>query len=600
MEMGEGTYPLPARGFIVIIAQKPADLFGTAQRLASSAGRDWQITASPCGDPSENAVTLVLDPAIDLPGQGYTIDITSSGIEIRSADCAGLFYGVCTLCQLLDQRRQELPVLRIRDWPDFPVRGVMLDISRDKVPAMQTLLELIDLLASWKINHFELYTEHTFAYRNHRVVWENASPMTGEEILALDKYCSDRFIDLTPNQNSLSHLERWFKHEKYLPLANTRGRYQVPWGWKEGSFTLCPGDPGSLDLIRDLYNDLLPHFSSRYFNVGCDEAHDLNCERSREISEKIGVGRVYLEYLLRIYEEVKKRGKTMLFWDDIVLRHPELIPEIPRDVIALDWGYEADHPIRENAAKLRDSGLEFWECPGTSSWNSIAGRTVNCMGNLRNAAVDGLAAGASGYLNTDWGDSGHWQHLPVSYLGFLYGAAVSWNTGDEGEDLADALSIHAFRDEARVMGQVAFDLGRVHEHIARKTVNNTIIWQQFLRPLEDLTVVEDTTPDEFANAQSAAEDALSKFGGARMKRPDAELIKAEFANAVQMIRLGCLLGQLRIKRRDGVDAAGETSRAARDFEAVITEYTRLWPVRNRPGGFKESVARLEARRDELL
>ena len=55
--------------------------------------------------------------------------------------------------------------MKITDWPDYPQRGVMLDISRDKVPSMETLYQLIDLLASWKINQLQLYTEHTFAYR---------------------------------------------------------------------------------------------------------------------------------------------------------------------------------------------------------------------------------------------------------------------------------------------------------------------------------------------------------------------------------------------------------------------------------------------------
>jgi hexosaminidase len=58
-----------------------------------------------------------------------------------------------------------LPCLKIRDWPDFARRGVMLDISRGRVPKLETLLELVGHLADFKINEFQLYTEHTFAYR---------------------------------------------------------------------------------------------------------------------------------------------------------------------------------------------------------------------------------------------------------------------------------------------------------------------------------------------------------------------------------------------------------------------------------------------------
>ena len=81
-----------------------------------------------------------------------------------------------------------LPPCRIEDWPDFAARGVMLDISRDKVPTLATLTGLVDLLAGWKINQLQLYTEHTFAYAGHERVWRGASPMTGEQIERLDQF----------------------------------------------------------------------------------------------------------------------------------------------------------------------------------------------------------------------------------------------------------------------------------------------------------------------------------------------------------------------------------------------------------------------------
>ena len=54
----------------------------------------------------------------------------------------------------------------------FSVRAYMLDISRDKVPTMGTLKLLVDLLARFDYNQFQLYTEHTFAYQNHKEVWQ--------------------------------------------------------------------------------------------------------------------------------------------------------------------------------------------------------------------------------------------------------------------------------------------------------------------------------------------------------------------------------------------------------------------------------------------
>ena len=150
--------------------------------------------------------------------QGYRIEINDDRIEIFAADDAGVFYARQTLAQLA-KLHHALPCCTINDSPDFPARGVMLDVSRDKVPTMDTLFALIDRLASWKINQLQLYIEHTFAYPDHRTVWEHASPFTAEDIRELDRYCRERFVELVPNQNSFGHMERWLKHPRYLPMA---------------------------------------------------------------------------------------------------------------------------------------------------------------------------------------------------------------------------------------------------------------------------------------------------------------------------------------------------------------------------------------------
>ena len=65
----------------------------------------------------------------------------------------------------------------------------MLDISRDRVPTMRTLRLVVDLLARYRYNQLQLYTEHTFAYTKHPSVWEEADPLTAEEVRKLDAYC---------------------------------------------------------------------------------------------------------------------------------------------------------------------------------------------------------------------------------------------------------------------------------------------------------------------------------------------------------------------------------------------------------------------------
>lgn len=593
--MREGSFVLPDAGYILLKGDA-SRLLVAAERVQKVSGRDWRVTASQGGKREENVVTLLCEPGLDTGDQGYLLDVTPQGIVVRAATPAGVFYGACAVCQLLAQYPSKIPCLSISDSPDSPARGVMLDVSRDKVPTLQTLMDLADLLAGWKINHIELYTEHTFEYRNHPVVWEKASPITGEDVLKLDKFCAERFIELVPNQNSFGHLRPWLTKSEYRHLAEAPDGCDTAWGHFDEPFSLCPGDPGSIELLSSLYDELLPHFRSKLFNVGLDETVDLGRGRSKAECDERGVGRAYLDFLKKIYGEVSKRGHKMLFWGDIVVKHPELIAELPEDIIALEWGYEADHPFDADGARFAGAGIEFWVCPGTSTWNTIAGRTDACLGNLSNAAMNGLKHGATGYLNTDWGDNGHWQYLPVSYLGFMAGAAASWSANNSGfESLPGALDLHAFNDSAGIMGQLAYDLGNAYRKIGKRAFNSTLYWQALAYPLENPGIIDNVTRDEIAQARAVAEKALADIQQARMSISDADLVKAEFIQAARMIMLGCDRADLRFDIQEGKDVTQRKAALADQIREIIAEHERLWLARNRIGGLADSKKKLEDR-----
>ncbi len=589
------------QGARIVCQGEPQAIFPIATRLQEAIwdtqGLEWSLWAGDAEDDPLAQAVLSVDTSAQIPPQGYRLQITPQRVTITACEPAGLFYGVMTMKQVLRQCAGELPCCEIDDHPDFPSRGVMLDISRDKVPTLETLFALVDELAEWKVNHLELYTEHTFAYRNHREVWAQASPMTGEDILRLDAYCRERFVELVPNQNSFGHMHRWLKLPRYRHLAECPDGFDWPWGGhSDEPFSLDPTNPESLQLIAGLYEELLPHFSSRKFNVGCDETFDLGLGRSKQECERKGKGRVYLEFLLKIYELVKQHGRTMHFWGDIIMEHPELVPELPRDVVALEWGYESTHPFDEHGAKFAASGIPFYVCPGTSSWNTIAGRTENCLGNLRNAAENGLKHGATGYLNTDWGDNGHWQYLPVSYLGFAAGAALSWcYRANRDIDIVRALDVHVFRDDAAVMGKLAYDLGNAYQKIGYLVGNASVLFHfvhsPLTRPLPD-SVTEETIRTTMEYIRTVTEP-LSR---ARMDRADASLIVDEFTNAARMLLHGC---RRALAVRTGIiDIESERRALATEMHEILGEHRRLWMARNREGGLQDSTRVLEQRLKE--
>ena len=601
LKLTGGIYTLHDKCLILLDNNHPQSLLFSALRIGNALFANhypkMEIYASSAIQPESVGITLRLDSHINTKLQGYKLKITPAGISIEARDEPGLFYACCTFIQLLqyysftrenndDMPDGSLPCLEILDWPDFPHRGVLLDISRDKVPTMETIFNLVDLLASWKINQLQLYTEHTFAYQKHPDVWAEASPFTGEEILKFDAYCRERYIELVPNQNSFGHMEPWLKLPRYKPLAEAPDGFDTPWEHHDEPYGLCPLDPRSITFLTSLYDELLPHFSSKQFNVGCDETFDLGLGRSRAECERVGAGRVYLDFLLKIYQEVIKRGFRMQFWSDIIMVYPELVFELPKDIIALEWGYEADHPFKEHGEKYSRAGLDFYVCPGTSAWNSVAGRTDNCLQNLCNAAKNGLKYGAQGYLITDWGDSGHWQMLPVSYLGFAAGAAYAWSfLANQDVDIREALNRYAFLDPTGNMGNLAYDLGNIYHEIGIEPENESALFNLLQRPIREWK--DDLEPESAIRGLHhtiMVIDQVSNRFKITSLRPDKELLLREFKLTVDLLRHACMRG---------VYGYGSPEYLPKylldDLEKIIAEYQLIWLSRNRPSGLTDSL-----------
>ena len=458
----------------------------------SAAGVACRITVDSPGTESVSRVTVPTD-------ESYRLRIDRTGFTIQAATPTGVFRAASTLRQWLAARSRpagagfEAPAVEIEDRPDFPIRGAMLDVSRNRVPRMDYLERLIDRLAAWKINHLQLYVEHTYAYADHEDVWRDASPFTAEEIRRLDALCRERFIELAPNQNSFGHFHRWLVHDRYRPFAEVPEGFKHPFSIDPEPFSLCATDPRVPELLAGLYDELLPQFTSPRFNVGLDETFDLGRGRSAEACEERGKPAVYLDFLRRVHRMVTDRGRQMLFWGDIILRYPELVDQVPEDAVALCWGYEADHPFEDQCARLAASGREFWVCPGTSSWHSFGGRLQNAVGNLALAATAGFEHGAQGFLITDWGDHGHLQPPAIAELPLSIGAGFAWSVEAAREEasrpernevvwLDHAVGLVYDGDET--LARTVVDLGAIDLDCGGPVLNGTALFY-LLRFIDD-------------------------------------------------------------------------------------------------------------------
>jgi hexosaminidase len=564
------------------------------------------------------AFTVVCSDSAPNHPEGYAITIDPKAVRIEFHEPAGLRAAMATMRQILRQYGRRLPCLKIRDWPDFARRGVMLDISRGRVPKLETLLKLAGRLADFKLNELQLYTEHTFAYRDHKSIWQSWGALTGYEIRQLDTRCQQLGIDLVPNQNSFGHLQHFLEQPRLKKLAEVSRPYPDAGGeYVRRPSTLAPNHPGTLPFLRGLYDELLPNFSSQFFNVGCDETWDLGRGQSKNLCAAKGQGRVYLGFLRQIHREVSARGKRMMFWGDIILKYPEPIPELAAfgapvsdparmtargskragsetgapSLIALNWGYEANHPFDREAALFAKAKIPFYVCPGTSTWQTLIGRHDNALANLRAAARAGRKHSAMGYLITDWGDGGHPQPLAISYLPYLAGASLSWcaKTFDEAK-LIPVLNRDVFNDPTGNAAKAAFALGHAHRKLKFTVPNETPLGTVIAAPPAEqrelfcrngLKHYKQISGKNIRAALKEIEKqrAILKYAA----RPKAKILALELDLAARMAAQSCKFMLWQQAR-----AAGKNSEAKRLARTGIRELRKLekdfniyWPLRNK-------------------
>jgi hypothetical protein len=257
----------------------------------------------------------------------------------------------------------------------------------------------------------------------------------------------------------------------------------------------------------------------------------------------------------------------------------------------LVWGYEHDYPFARNGRRFAEAGIPFYVCPGTSSWRTVAGNTENCLGNQRNAARNGVRLGAEGYLNTDWGDGGHYQHQPVSYPGFAMGAALSWAyRANRDLDWAAALDAHAFRDPAGVMGALVLDLGRIQDAVPFAGKGLPLA-HAFLAPRIGESFTGSVTRSSLRTCLRKLDALEAELDVAAGCAPDNQWLRAEMRNTIHMLRHGARRGLA------ALGAAVASEDLALERRALTAEHARIWHARNRRGAYFATQAAL--RRAEL-
>jgi hypothetical protein len=534
--------------------------------------------------------------------EAYRLTVARDGVEVLAAADAGAYYGIQTLRDMIALHGNVLPCSRIDDRPDVARRGVYYDCARGKVPTVETLKALVERLAHWKINEFQIYIKNTFTWRAHPAIGRGFSPYTPDDMLEIQEHCRRHHVDFVPSLATLSHNELTLQLPRYRHLAELPGAH----GW-EGGTMLCPTDPNAFRLVKELYREYLPLFTSGEMNVCCDEPWELGQGRSRRAVRRRGAGNVYLGFLLKLHRLCGEHGKRMNVWGDIVLQHPELIPKLPRDVVCLNWDYAGACRRMARTREFKAAGVPVMVCPGTSGWQRHGTDMPNAVANVAGAARIGRRQGALGLLNTDWGDCGHRNPLGVSLHGFAHGAAHAWH----GAAVDDAAFTARFARLAFGGGAVLADAIRtLGGTSATASTDSACLYHALVEPLRPPAMrfmrrfrrvsIVSIAPVYFPNMIDKADpeglvEVIERLSAVRVEAPVGQ--PAFEAAALADLRLAAAMDVLAARRAlmgqtlraGGAPPTGEAAAWSEAMAELMTAFERLWRLRFRPSRLADNL-----------
>lgn len=367
-------------------------------------------------------------PAKENESQSYIIDITPNRITLSATTEQGLFYARQSLSQMVryqevtnDGGKTELPCVTITDWPSLEYRGWMDDISRGPVPTKEFIKKEIRTLAYYKMNFFQLYTEHLFKLESHPDI-APADGLTAEEIKELSDYAKEYYVEFMGNQQCFAHAEKTLKIPFYDNIADTRHNFD-------------PSKQETYTFLNDVFQEVATAYESHYFNINCDETEGLGSGKAKSFVDEKGKDEAYCEHITKVYNILKEYDKEIMMWGDIIGKNPSMIDKLPEDIQFVIWSYGAGDDYTEMLRPFKESGHTFWAATGASCWSLAFPDIDTYMKNIANFSRDAYKCGAKGLMNTAWDDYGE-SMFNSTWHSMIWCAENTWNASS-GLDYKD-------------------------------------------------------------------------------------------------------------------------------------------------------------------
>jgi hexosaminidase len=392
----------------------------------------WQRTGIPTRSASSdsppnfivNCATAGSDVQSVEEDESYRLEVTSSTVHLDAPKPLGVLHGLQTFLQLVEVGPQGFaaPVITIKDQPRFPWRGLLIDVSRHFMP-LEVVKRNLDGMEAVKFNvlHWHLSDDQGFRVESKKFpklqqMSSEGMYYTQEQIKDLIEYAHDRGIRVVPEFDVPGHATSWFV--AYPELASEPGPYQVEHKWGVFNPAMDPTREETYQFLDDFIGEMARLFPDPYFHIGGDEVNGKAWSKNPKIQEFKTAHDLKKNHDLqawfnkRLQEIVKKHGKIMVGWDEI------LHPDLPKEIVVQSWRGQKSlaEAARQGYRGLLSSGyyLDLME-PASQHYamEPLAGATADLTAEEKQRILGGEACMWAEYVNPMNVDGRIWPRAAV-------------------------------------------------------------------------------------------------------------------------------------------------------------------------------------------
>jgi hexosaminidase len=307
---------------------------GSAPTTTFTASTERTITID-CTD-VDNAVQSIGDD------EGYYLSIAWPTTVINGKT-VGVLHALQTIEQLIrhDKQGYFLPGAQISDSPRFPWRGLMIDCSRHFIP-VDVIKRNLDLMERCKLNVFHWHLSDDQGFRVESKVFpllqkdgSEGQYYTQAQIRDIVVYARDRGIRVVPEFDMPGHSTAWFVG--YPSLASGPGPYHIEHRWGVFDPAMDPTRESTYEFLDKFIGEMTTLFPDHWFHIGGDEVNGNQWRYNPRIANFMkthgmtSTADLQAYFNHRVYAILKKHGKEMIGWDEI------LDPHLPKTIAIQSW-----------------------------------------------------------------------------------------------------------------------------------------------------------------------------------------------------------------------------------------------------------------------